>query len=144
LERVRKLILRTLINLAYEDVIEELYSNILKVIVETSPEEIWSAAIGKVKLVDQLDSSWDKRINALMKLIKVKKLKDLVLELLDKITVEDVLAQLYSSASRLERGERDRALRNIHFIASSPTCMKWLNDNIMSIKEFVRSRLEVS
>jgi len=142
LERLRKLIVRTLINLAYEDVVGELYSSILEVIVKASPEEIWAAATNNVKLIDQLNSSWNKRINTLMRIIKVKKLKDIVLELLDKITVGDVLAQLYNSACKLEEDDRSRALRNLHFIASSPTCMKWLRDNIASIKEFIRGKLE--
>ena len=142
MERVRKLIVRMLINLAYEDMVKEMYGNILGVVAKASPEEIWSAATGKVKLIDNLDSPWGRRINRLIKLIKVKKLKNEALILLDKITVEDVLAQLYRSAHRLKEDERDRALKNLFFIASSPTCMRWLRDNVISIKEFIRGKLE--
>jgi len=142
LERARKLIVRTLINLAYKDLVEELYGNILGMVTKTSPEEIWSAAAGKVKLIDHLDSFWSKRTNSLIKLIKAKKLKNEALILLDKITVEDILVQLYKSAYKLEEDERDRAIRNLFFVASSPTCMKWLRDNIISIKEFIRDKLE--
>jgi len=131
MERISRLISRVLFDLSSEQLLEESVEDLYRLLREASPEEVWEIASRGTYLFELMDSRWRSRYNALVKAVKLMKLEDAVLSFLEELTVERVLEAFLKKAVR--RSD-EKALRSLSFIASSPTLMRWLKDNLDAFK----------
>jgi len=136
LEKFKGIAIRTLINLARDEIIAECTRGIVKLLRDSSPEDIWEYINTHQNLMDDLPPKWRKRVEKLVNVAKAKKLEKQVIEVLDRITVKDILKYLY-----LKTAKNLKARSNLYFIASSPTCMNWLKNNLEYAKSYFKERL---
>jgi len=137
LEKLRRIAIRTLINLAREELIKRCINDVLILLKKSEPEEIWDFINKNPSLVKIIPDSYMKKIDAVIKIIKSKGMEKDVISFINNITIEDVLKFLYVKTLK-----NPKARSNLMFIVSSPKCMKWLRDNIEEIKTLIKQKLE--
>jgi hypothetical protein len=137
LEKLRKIAIRTLINLAREEIISRCVNDVIVLLKKSEPEEIWYFINKNPSLVRIIPDSYMKKIDAVIKVIKSKGIEKEVISFINSITIEDVIKFLYAKTVK-----NPKARGNLLFMVSSPTCMKWLRDNINEIKTFIKQKLE--
>ena len=137
LEKLRKILIKSIINLAREELISRCINDVIVLLKKSEPEEIWDFINKNPSLVKIIPDSYMKKIDAVIKIIKSKGMEKDVISIINNITIEDVLKFLY-----VKTVKNPKARSNLMFMVSSPTCMKWLRDNIEEIKTFIKQKLE--
>jgi hypothetical protein len=133
-EKVRNVVMSTIVNLAKYYVLEESTKDLIRLIESAEPEDIWKMVESDYRLINYIDDEWRKKIDKVIGIVKLKKLEKEALELIDKINADVIVEYLAKEGS-------DKALENILFISSSPRCYRWLCNNIEDFKQYFRSRL---
>lgn len=136
LEKARKIVMSAMINLAKYYVLEECTKDVIKLLENADPESIWEMVESDYRLINAIDDEWNKKINKVVGIIKLKKLEKEALELIDKIDARTVIEYL---AEEVKGNEK--AMDNLMFICSSPKCYAWLCRNIDDVRQYVKSKI---
>jgi hypothetical protein len=134
IEKVRNVVMSTIVNLAKYYVLEESTKDLLRLIESAGPEDIWKMVESDYRLINYINDEWKKKIDKVIGIVKLKKLEKEALELVDRINADMIIEYLVMEGS-------DRAVENILFISSSPRCYRWLCSNIEDFKQYFRNRL---
>jgi hypothetical protein len=134
MDKIRNVVMSTIVNLAKYYVLEESTKDLVKLIESAEPEDIWKMVESDYRLINYINDEWKKKIDKVIGIVKLRKLEKEALELIDKINADMVIEYLVKEGS-------DRAVENILFISSSPRCYRWLCSNIEDFKQYFRSRL---
>jgi len=137
IEKVRRLIVGTLVNLAREEIVSRCINDVVVLLKKSEPEEIWDFINKNPSLVKIIQDNYMKKIDTVIKVIKSKGMEKDVISFINNITIEDVIKFLY-----VKTVKNPKARSNLMFMVSSPTCMKWLRDNIEEIKTLIKQKLE--
>jgi len=134
IEKVRNVVMSTIVNLAKYYVLEESAKDIVRLIESAEPGDIWKMVESDYRMINYINDEWKKKIDKVIGIVKLNKLEKEALELIDKINADMIIEYLVKEGS-------DRAVENILFISSSPRCYRWLCNNIEDFKQYFRSRL---
>jgi hypothetical protein len=137
LEKLRRILIKSIVNLAKDELIKRCINDVIVLLKKSEPEEIWDFINKNQSLVKIIPDNYMKKIDAVIKVIKSRGMEKDVISFINNITIEDVLKFLY-----VKTVKNPKARSNLMFMVSSPTCMKWLRDNIEEIKTFIKQKLE--